>query len=147
MAAKSLWFDVRVNGICVKFRFTGSGFWAPNEQNAFSRILTKECVIWENDLQHVSLLIKRYRWAKNERNSNYELVPQKVDFGRYLQTVALNNYSTNAHKISSNLPDLILLEQTGKDKRLPLFTCHTSIKIVNAWTDLPGLDEWKTKIL
>ena len=34
-------------------------------------------------------LIKGYRWAKNERNSNFERVPQKVDFGRYLQTVAL----------------------------------------------------------
>ena len=32
-----------------------------------------------------------------------------------------------------NLPDFILLEQTGKDKRLPLFTCHTSN--VNARTD------------
>ena len=49
-----------------KIRFTGSGFWAPNEQNEFSRILTKEHVIWENSLQHVSLLIKGYRWAKNE---------------------------------------------------------------------------------
>ena len=34
---------------------------------------------------------KRYWWAKNERNSNFEVVPQKVDFGRYLQTVALKN--------------------------------------------------------
>ena len=25
-----------------------------------------------------------------------------------------------------NLPDFILLEQTGKDKGLPLFTCYTS---------------------
>ena len=33
-----------------------------------------------------------------------------------------------------NLPDLILLEQTGKDKGLSLFTCHMSIKTVNAWT-------------
>ena len=36
---------------------------------------------------------------------------------------------------------LVLLEQTGKDKGLPLFTCHTSIK-----TDCQranGLDEWK----
>ena len=41
--------------------------------------------------QPVSLLIKDYRWAKNERNSNFEVVPQKVDFGRYLQTVALKN--------------------------------------------------------
>ena len=48
MAAKTLWFDVRVNEICVKFRFTGSGFWAPNGQNKFSRILTKEHVILEN---------------------------------------------------------------------------------------------------
>ena len=29
-----------------------------------------------------------------------------------------------------NLPDL-----TGRDKRLPLLTCHTSIKAVNAQTD------------
>ena len=34
-----------------------------------------------------------------------------------------------------NLPNFILLEQTGKDKGLPLFTCHTSIKTVNARTD------------
>ena len=34
-----------------------------------------------------------------------------------------------------NLPDFILLEQTGKDKGLPLFTCHTSIKTVNARKD------------
>ena len=34
-----------------------------------------------------------------------------------------------------NLPDFNLLEQTGKDKRLPLFTCHTSIKTVDARTD------------
>ena len=37
----------------------------------------------------------------------------------------------NAHKILLDLPDLILLEQTGKDKGLPLFTCHASIKTVN----------------
>ena len=41
----------------------------------------------------------------------------------------------NAHKISMNLPDFILLEQTGKDKRLPLLIFHTSIKTVNARTD------------
>ena len=34
-----------------------------------------------------------------------------------------------------NLPDIILLEQTGKDKELPPFTCHTSIKTVNARKD------------
>ena len=31
--------------------------------------------------------------------------------------------------------DFILLGQSGKDKGLPLFTCHTSIKTVNARTD------------
>ena len=36
-----------------------------------------------------------------------------------------------------NLPDIILLEQTGKDKELPPFTCHTSTKTVNA-----RKDEW-----
>ena len=41
----------------------------------------------------------------------------------------------NAHKISMNLTDFILLEQTEKDKGLTLFTCHTSIKTVNARTD------------
>ena len=35
-----------------------------------------------------------------ERNSNFELVPQKVDFGRYLQTVA--------HKSLKSIPVLIL---------------------------------------
>ena len=39
---------VRVNEICVKFCFNGSVFSAPNGQNEFSRILTKEHVIWEN---------------------------------------------------------------------------------------------------
>ena len=34
-----------------------------------------------------------------------------------------------------NLPEIILLEQTRKDKGLPLFTCHTSIKTVNARKD------------
>ena len=32
-------------------------------------------------------------------------------------------------------PDFILLGQSGKDKGLPLLTCHTSIKTVNARTD------------
>ena len=41
----------------------------------------------------------------------------------------------NAHKISMNLPDIILLEQTGKDKELPPYTCHTSTKTVNARKD------------
>ena len=45
--------------ICVKFRFTGSGFWAPNGQNEFSQ-----------------------KWAK----SNFELVPT---VGRYLRKAAL----------------------------------------------------------
>ena len=43
-----------------------------------------------------------------------------------------NCFIKNALKISMNFPHLILLEQTGKDKGLPLFTCHTSIKTVNA---------------
>ena len=34
-----------------------------------------------------------------------------------------------------NLSDSILLEQAGKDKGLPLFTCHTSVKTLNARTD------------
>ena len=46
-----------------------------------------------------------------------------------------NCFIKNAHKISMNLPDFILLEQTGKYKGLPLLTCHTSIKTVNARTD------------
>ena len=50
-------------------------------------------------------------------------------------------FTKSAHKISLNLPDLILLQQTGKDKGFLLFTCHTSIKTVNAQTDSPGLDE------
>ena len=40
----------------------------------------------------------------------------------------------NAHKISMNLSDFLLLEQTGKDKGLPLFTCPNSVKTVNART-------------
>ena len=54
-----MWFDGRVNEICVKFRFTGSGFWAPNGQNEFSRILTKEHVIWEANygMFHYSLRV------------------------------------------------------------------------------------------
>ena len=31
-----------------------------------------------------------------------------------------------------NLPNFLVLEQTGKDKGLPLFTCHASFKTVNA---------------
>ena len=42
----------------------------------------------------------------------------------------INCFIKNAHKISMNRPNFILLEQTGKDK-----TNHTSIKTVNAWTD------------
>ena len=34
-----------------------------------------------------------------------------------------------------NLPDFILLELAGKDKGLPLFTCHISIKTVNMQMD------------
>ena len=33
------------------------------------------------------------------------------------------------------------------DKGLALFTCHMSIKTVNARTESPGLDEWKIKTL
>ena len=46
-----------------------------------------------------------------------------------------NCFIKNALKISINLPDFILLEQTGKDKGLQHFTSHTSIKTVNARTD------------
>ena len=46
-----------------------------------------------------------------------------------------NCFIKNAHKISMNLPDIIFLEQTAKDKELPPFTCHTSIKTVNARKD------------
>ena len=37
--------------------------------------------------------------------------------------------------MSMNLPYFILSEQTGKGKGLPLLTCHTSMKTVNARTD------------
>ena len=44
-----------------------------------------------------------------------------------------NCFIKNSPKISLNLPELILLEQTGKDKGLSLFTCHMShVKTVNA---------------
>ena len=101
---ESLRFDLRINEICVKFRLTGrfSGFSAPHGQNEFSRNLAKERVIWENWQQHVSLLIKGYRWAKNERNSNFELVPQKVDFGRYFRLKRAN--LTRMVNLTSNLP-------------------------------------------
>ena len=54
-----MWFDVRANEICVKFRFTGSRFSAPSEQNCFSPILTEERVIWETNYStfHYSLKI------------------------------------------------------------------------------------------
>ena len=39
-ADKSLWFDVQVNEIYVKFRFTGSGFWAPDGQNDMKWVFT-----------------------------------------------------------------------------------------------------------
>ena len=41
-------------------------------------------------------------------------------------------------RLPQNLVESPRLEQTGKDKGLPLFTCHTSIKTVNARTDSPG---------
>ena len=57
------------------------------------------------------------------------------------------SYPTSASGITvllkrpQNLVESPRLEQTGKDKGLPLFTCHTSIKTVNARTDSPGLHE------
>ena len=44
-------------------------------------------------------------------------------------------------KRPQNLVESPRLEQTGKDKGLPLFTCHMSIKTVKARTDSPGLHE------
>ena len=44
-----------------------------------------------------------------------------------------------------NLVESPRVEQTGKDKGLPLFTCHASIKTVNARTDSPGLHELKNQ--
>ena len=41
----------------------------------------------------------------------------------------------SALKNTMNLPHFILLEPTGKEEGLPLFTCHTSIKTVNARTN------------
>ena len=58
---------------------------------SFHEFGQKNTLFGKTNTQPVSLLIKDYRWAKNERNSNFEVVPQKVDFGRYLQTVALKN--------------------------------------------------------
>ena len=78
-AAKSLWFDGLVNDICVKFRFTRSGFWAPNGQNEFSRILTKA-------------------WAKHERNSNLELVPILVDIYRQSLLIKWEHKSSQNNK-------------------------------------------------
>ena len=46
-----------------------------------------------------------------------------------------NCFIKNAHKILMNLPDIILLEQAGKEKGLPLFTRHTSVKTVNVRKD------------
>ena len=40
---------------------------------------------------------------KNERNSNFELVPQKVDFGRYLQTFALKEQFSLSIALTSSL--------------------------------------------
>ena len=54
-----------------------------------------------------------------------------------------NCFIKNAYKISMNLSDFILLEQAGKDKGLPLFTCHTSVKTLNARTDWMNYHEWK----
>ena len=53
----------------------------------------------------------------------------------------------NAHKMSMNLPYFILSEQTGKEKGLPLLTCHTSMKTVNARTDwMNGRSSWEFHI-
>ena len=54
----------------------------------FSNFNKRTRYLWTLTIQHVSFLIKGYGWAKNERNSNFQLVSQKVDFGWYLQTVA-----------------------------------------------------------
>ena len=40
---------------------------------------------------------------KNERNSNFELVPQKVNFGRYLQTVSLNIFNRSVNRNGKRL--------------------------------------------
>ena len=73
----------------------------------------------------------------------YEMVDSQLDATRIVGHIHLisnkhewnNCFIKNALKISINLPDFILLEQTGKDKGLQHFTCHTSIKTVNARTD------------
>ena len=57
------------------------------------------------------------------------------------------SYATSASgtivllKRPQNLVESLRLEQTGQDKGLPLFTCHTSMKTINARTDSPGLYE------
>ena len=71
--------DGLVNDICVKFRFTRSGFWAPNGQNEFSRILTKA-------------------WAKHQRNSNLELVPILVDIYRQSLSIKWEHKSSQSNK-------------------------------------------------
>ena len=73
----------------------------------------------------------------------YEMVDSQLDAKRLFGHIHLisnkhewnNCFIKNALKISINLPDFIWLEQTGKDKGLQHFTCHTSIKTVNARTD------------
>ena len=90
---------------------------------------TRVCWIWDDYSQLGATLLVGYN----------HLISNKREWN--------NCFIKNAHKISLNLPDLILLEQTGKDKGLPLFTCHMSIKTVNAQTDSPGLHERKVKTL
>ena len=65
------------------------------------------------------------------------MVDSQVGYNHLISNKGKRNncFIKNAHKILMNLPDLILLELTGKDKGLTLFTCHTSIKTVNVRAD------------
>ena len=65
------------------------------------------------------------------------MVDSQVGYNHLISNKGKRNncFIKNTHKILMNLPDLILLELTGKDKGLMLFTCHTSIKTVNVGTD------------
>ena len=99
-------------------------------QNCGSKMADGSSSIFNNKLRYVIALLLFNNYSTSA--VGYELV---IIISYPTSASGINCFIKNAHKISMNRPNFILLEQTGKDKGLPLFTYHTSIKTVNARTD------------
>ena len=99
-------------------------------QNCGSKMADGSSSIFNNKLRYMIALLLFNNYSISA--VGYELA---IIISYPTSASGINCFIKNAHKISTNLPDFILLEQPGKDKGLPLFTCHTSIKTVNARTD------------